>query len=190
MVIHHQRRTGKAFESESIAAWKAAAKKGVALDIGAYTGLYAIIAAKAGASVHAFEPNPAVFQRLIDNAELNWVMLAAYQKGVSDTQGSAKLVAKNRIPLTSGGRLEDGEGVELIRVDDLDLSGVAAIKIDVEGHECSVLRGALETIRRDKPLIITEALDDEAFQEQVNILGAIGYTARPADEWNVIWNIK
>lgn len=187
MVIHHQRRTGKAFEGESIAAWKDAAGGGVALDIGAYTGLYAIIAAKAGATVHAFEPNPAVFQRLIDNAELNQVMLAAYQKGVSDTQGSAKLVAKNSIPLTSGCRLEDGEGVELIRVDDLSLAGVTAIKIDVEGHECSVLRGVLETIQRDKPLIITEALDDSAFQEQLKILGAIGYMARPADEWNVIW---
>jgi FkbM family methyltransferase len=34
---------------------------------------------------------------------------------------------------------------------------VAALKIVVEGHEAAVLRGAIQTIRRDKPFILSEA---------------------------------
>lgn len=189
MVIHHQNRTGKPFESQSIAAWKAAVGHGVALDIGAYTGLYAIIAAKAGSTVYAFEPNPAVLRRLIENAGLNQVTLSAHCQGVSDHRGSAALVTKSAISLTSGGRLVDGNGVDLVRVDDLNLAGITAIKIDVEGHECAVLRGAFQAISRDKPVIITEALNDAALQDQRDILEPIGYQFRTVDQWNVIWRV-
>ena len=46
--------------------------------------------------------------------------------------------------------------VPLIRVDDLAVTGVTFIKIDVEGHELPVLRGAERTIRRDRPRLVVE----------------------------------
>jgi FkbM family methyltransferase len=46
--------------------------------------------------------------------------------------------------------------VPLVRLDDLGLSDVRFIKIDVDGHEVPVLRGAEEVITRDQPRLIIE----------------------------------
>ena len=186
MVFRHQQRTGKPFESQSIAAWLDACP-GTVLDIGAYTGIYSILAARAGAAVIAFEPNEPVFARLLENIERNSVEVGAQKLAVSDYNGGGRVVANTRVKLTSAGRLEHGSAVQVIRLDDMGIEDVAAIKIDTEGHECAVIRGAYETIKRDRPLIITEALDEDAFQAQLKLLMPLGYKAKPADQWNVIW---
>lgn len=46
--------------------------------------------------------------------------------------------------------------VPLVTVDSLALRDVTFIKIDVDGHEMPVLRGAAETIRRDRPRLLVE----------------------------------
>ena len=45
-------------------------------------------------------------------------------------------------------------GLDATRIDDLKLKDVTAIKIDAERHEAKVLRGAMVTITRDRPVII------------------------------------
>jgi len=188
MVIRHQKQTGKPFEAESIAAWQAACTNGTALDIGAYTGLYALVAAKAGADAYAFEPNPAVYDRLQQNIEANQLPVASYLIALSDHEGHASMALSKTTRLTSGGKITGGTDTVLATVDGFDFDNVTAIKIDVEGHECAVLRGAIDTIKRYAPLIITEALNEQALQDQAAILRPLGYTPKPADEWNVIWS--
>lgn len=188
MVIQHQKRTGKPFEYQSVAAWVEACTHGTALDIGAYTGLYSLLAAKAGADACAFEPNPKVYERLQQNIELNALPVSPHLIALSDYEGRASMELSKSTRLTSGGKLTSGNDVVVTTVDGLNLSNLTAIKIDVEGHECDVLRGAIETIRRYSPLIITEALTDEALKDQADILAPLGYTPKPADEWNVIWS--
>ena len=57
-VVVNWQRDGS-FEPESVAIWLAAVRDGgVALDVGAYTGLYALLAACSGAQAVAYEPNP------------------------------------------------------------------------------------------------------------------------------------
>lgn len=188
MVIRHQEQTGKPFEAESIAVWQAACTHGTALDIGAYTGLYALVAAKAGAGAYAFEPNPAVYERLQQNIEANQLPVASYLIALSDREGRASMALSKSTRLTSGSKITEGTDTALATADQFLFDNVTAIKIDVEGHECAVLRGALDTIRRCSPLIITEALTDEALQDQAAILKPLGYVPAPADEWNVIWS--
>lgn len=187
MVISHQRRTGQPFEAESISAWRSAAAGGLALDIGAYTGLYALVAATVGAKVHAFEPNPSVFRRLADNVRTNGASITLHQLGVAETAGCAQLVTEHDFPLTSGGRLTPGGDIRVVSIDELEIRGVTAVKIDVEGAECDVLRGAIDTLRRDRPLIITETLQGSATHDQRQILAPLGYRPRPADRRNTIW---
>ena len=50
----------------------------------------------------------------------------------------------------------DSETCAVVRLDDLHLTNVGFIKIDVEGFEWRVLRGAWETIARSKPYILVE----------------------------------
>lgn len=188
MVCHHQERTGKPFESVSLARWVSACSHGVALDIGAYTGLYAIAAAKAGAHAVAFEPNEKVFQRLTENVFLNGVDVDAYNVAVGSKQGRAALKLNRGVELTSGGTLINGDQIPVVSIDFMHLQNVTAIKIDVEGHECEVLRGAMETIKRDRPLVITEALTADAAVEQSEILSQLDYIGTLADGWNYIWS--
>ena len=64
-----------------------------------------------------------------------------------------------------------------------ELSGfsrVGLIKVDVEGHELEVLRGALSTIEKDRPSILVEAEDrhrPNAFASVCELLAPFGYTA-------------
>lgn len=190
MVCRHQKQKGKPFEQNSLALWAEATKSGIALDIGAYTGIYAIKAALSGAQAWAFEPNRTVFDRLKLNAANNNVNLTAINVGVGSKIGTEKLNIK--FPFTSAGNFCNGdetgvEEVNIITIDSLNLTDVTAIKIDVEGYECEVLKGAIETINRCKPIIITEILTETAMIEQAKILTILGYTGEHIDERNMVW---
>src|SRR5690606_34137038 len=47
--------------------------------------------------------------------------------------------------------------VKLVRLDDLGVTDVGFLKIDVEGHERAALEGAAELLRRDRPRLLLEA---------------------------------
>lgn len=188
MVIKHQTDSGKGFESESVMAWvQACSHGGTAIDAGAYTGLYSILAAQLGMQVHAFEPNPAVYQRLLENVLGNQVIASCYFSALSHSTGELGFVGKSSTRLTSAGRVKTGTGTRCVAIDDLRFTNVRAIKIDTEGHERCVIKGALNTISRDKPLIITEALDSESRDQQGELLLPLGYTPLAADSRNIIW---
>lgn len=175
MVIH-EREGG--YERNSLAAWAAMVKPGlVAIDVGAYTGLYSIVAAKRGARVFAFEPMVANYWRLGVNIALNKVFVTTKQCAVSDYEGTATLRYNPRVPLTTGASLEIGisaneKTVETLctSLDALAFQNVAVIKIDVERHELHVLRGAVQTIERDRPAMLIETLDDEMRTQVMNLL--------------------
>jgi FkbM family methyltransferase len=169
-VFHMQR--GDGYEAQSLEAWASLINpEKVALDVGAYTGLYSIVAARKGALVLALEPMPANLRRLELNVELNNVHVSTWGVAASDTIGLAHLYYNPKVPLTSGASLENGIAVHSLdiivdttTIDALALGFVGAIKIDVERHELAVLRGARATIERDRPPILIETLDDEMRQ--------------------------
>ena len=61
-----------------------------------------------------------------------------------------------------------------VRLDDIAPKGISLIKIDVEGAEASVLRGATNTIKRDKPFLIVEIFD-EFLDEMTEFIENLGY---------------
>lgn len=192
MVHAHKQNSGREFEPESIAAW-AGAGEGIYIDIGAYSGLYAIHAAKRGHRVLAFEPNPIVFDRLLENIETNGVeKIEAHKIALSDKTGSA-LLSVNSTPLSSGGSLEKITAKQFnVKTSSLDRfiqigEKIAAIKIDVEGHEIPALAGAIALILNSQPLVITEALDPIALKQQTDFFNRLGYNRTKADEHNYIW---
>lgn len=156
---------GKTFEPESLALWGAiCAKKGNILDIGAYTGLYAISAAKLGCKVIAFEPMPFNAARLRDNARRNRAKIDLREMVASDKTGTVTITYNPLVPFTSGASLIRKNGDKLsigsMRLDDLGLDQLTGIKIDVERGEPLVLAGAQETIARCQPAILVEVLDE------------------------------
>jgi len=135
----------------------------IAIDIGAHRGEYTYFLQRASRACIAFEPNPMLAEILRRRFPRRVVVLP---HAVSDQRGVRIL----RIPIFDGeehlpratidaaNEFEQSRDitVETVRLDDLALTDVGLLKIDVEGHEKSVLDGAIETIRREKPNLILE----------------------------------
>lgn len=164
---------GVPFEPESLEAWgDICSSGGHVLDVGAYTGLYAIAAVMMGCRATAFEPLQDNRGRFRKNAELNGVDLSANMEAISDRVGQTSLSINARVKgLTSGASLfhySGGNGeyekripVRTITVDSLNLKKVTAMKVDVERAEPLVLAGARETLQRCRPVLLVEVLGND-----------------------------
>lgn len=142
--------------------------QGTAVDVGANFGHYSWNLAQIYDRVIAFEPNPQVIRPLVE-ARLPEVTIK--HEALSSAAGELPL----QIPVARGVRLSGWASLEkpavaehhaiettMVKVstlDEHDLSGVGFIKIDVEGHELEVLRGAARTIQRDLPHLLVEIQD-------------------------------
>lgn len=153
------------------------------VDIGANTGYYSYHFSKTFQHVDAFEP---VFEaskmlRVLQNPNLNIHNIA-----LSNHNGTQKFY----IPLKDGrtepglASLEPRDGdcevrnVPIKMLDDFGFEDVDLIKIDVEGHELKVLQGAVETIKKCKPVMIIEVEQrhiDFPIQDVFNFITDIGY---------------
>jgi FkbM family methyltransferase len=175
-VVHLER--GDGYERESLELWAKMIEAGTTvLDVGAYTGLYSIVAAMRGAKVVALEPMPANLWRMRVNAARNKVKIEMLPAAASDYEGAATLNYNPRVPLTTGASIETGIAnhdaavmVRCITIDSLGQDNVSAIKIDVERHEPCVLKGAMQTIARCRPSLLIETLDGEMRNQVLNLL--------------------
>ena len=129
------------------------------IDVGGNVGVYAAVAEQFSEHVHVFEPHPALAQRLRKSLRPTSQVL---QVALSDRAGEAVLWAPEALSRSSLERGANGAlpvnpvTVSTARLDDFDIPAVGLIKIDVEGHELAVLRGAQATITRDRPAILVE----------------------------------
>lgn len=183
MVVKRFRSRGE-FEPRSMAIWRQYARDGgLMVDVGAYTGIYAIAASQEGARVVAFEPMPKCAARMAENARANGVSFGRIRIAVSDRAGIVAMAS--RADLSSGSRVaSDGLAVASARMDDMAISDVRAIKIDVEGHEQAVLRGAMETICEYRPAIIVECWSADDFAAVCAMLP--GYSGRRIEGSNYL----
>ena len=137
-------------------------KGGVCLDIGANIGNHAVNFADVFDAVHAFEPNRKALDLLEINARLR-PNVTVHPVGLSDREGTIEAMQP---PFNLGGTgvaaAERGGSAEKVtltlrRLDDIDLSlgskAITFVKIDVEGLEAEVIRGAAETFARHRPVI-------------------------------------
>jgi FkbM family methyltransferase len=160
--------TGKPFEPDTLMTWMEMCQPGaIVVDVGAYSGLFSILAAKMGAIPFAIEPLPVMQERIKANAALNGVEFEIIRGAASDETGKIRIGYNDRVHLTSGASVlrKSGPGivVNTYRLDDINFGGpVTAIKVDVERYEKAVLNGAAEILERDRPDLVIEVLDDVA----------------------------
>jgi FkbM family methyltransferase len=137
-------------------------------DIGANAGVFSVECAlkfRNEIRVHAFEPQPSLAQRIRDSAVLNGISgLSVHEILLSDRAGEGNLFVTRQSVHASLIPREDRARVirrELIPLDDLiareHLPPPSLIKIDVEGAELQVFRGAARNIAAHRPVIIFEA---------------------------------
>ena len=142
-------------------------KTDVVFDIGANIGCTAIMFGALAAEVHAFEPAPSTFAFLrtnIANSGLKNVRLHNCGLGAVTTATTLTFSADNRSGgFVSATQPSAGHLIEPIRLRQLDdlvpelgVARVDLVKIDVEGFEGHVLRGARGTLARHRPLVVSE----------------------------------
>lgn len=147
-------------------------KQAIVLDIGTNVGHHAFFFATLGASVHAFEPNPALWPIVeAKMAAAGLTNLRLHKCGLSDrddvlnfhipdstNSGTGSFIsdmptgtsAIQTLPVRNGDAFLAAEGLKKI-----DL-----IKIDVQGFEPQVLRGLKDTIAASRPVISVEIGDE------------------------------
>lgn len=163
------------------------------IDVGANTGPVTLLLAKLvgrGGRVLSFEPGPPYVERLKRNLELNPELkevVIPVNEGLSDTEGTMMWAADPEHPYNAG-LLNVTEGTT-VKVGTLD-EAVARhgwqrldfVKIDVEGMELEVLKGARRTLEKFQPVLLFETMEIfraargfDIFLEIENLLKALGY---------------
>lgn len=128
--------------------WKLLLRPGdLFVDVGANVGTYSVFAADCGASVIAAEPDASAAERLRENAALNGHPIEVHQVAVGASDGrigfTVGLDTVNRIDVRAK------RTVEMRCLDTMlgDGRPIRGIKVDVEGFELDVLRGAASLLQ-------------------------------------------
>lgn len=141
--------------------------------------------------VHAFEPLPANFERLVDAVALNQMgdRVQAVQAAVGASSGTGRFLVHQSGGMGkldgSAGRqtaYQGDMGVRVLSLDDYagqsEGSAPAWIKIDVEGGELGVLQGAESLMSKDRPGLLLELHGPEAAAGVWPLLTDAGYVIR------------
>lgn len=166
------------------------------LDIGSNIGTHALAFAKfpfPQVTVHAFEAQRQIYYMLAGTIALNSLAnVYCHHTAVSNVSGQ-----EIKLPLVDYGsnsnfgsyEIETAkysdtadmylpgqfETIKTIRIDDLALTNVKLLKIDVEGMEDKVIEGARETIRANRPLVFIEVFKTD-FEPIKAFLLSLGYS--------------
>lgn len=156
----------------------------IVIDAGANIGVHTLFLARKvgpGGHVLAFEPQRLLFQTLCGNLALNsitntycWNMALGATPGETVVPLLDPTQPHNFGGVSLGGD-EPGEPVTVTTIDCFDLPRCDFIKIDVEGMEEAVLRGAEQTIRRHKPILYLECDRVEREPSLIRCLDSFGY---------------
>jgi FkbM family methyltransferase len=161
----------------------------VFIDVGAHVGYYSLLAAKLvgqNGKIFSFEPNILNYKILKENICLNnFDQIKYFELGLSDFDGEAQFYIN---PFNDGGSsLTKFTYPALVLVtikvakldtflNDIRLNKIDLIKIDVEGHQMSTLRGMEHTLLNYHPKIIVEFNDETSRSEIINYLLTLHYS--------------
>jgi FkbM family methyltransferase len=183
------------------------------VDVGAHIGYYSLKSAPlVGPQGHviAVEPNPGTVRELRDNIQASRASVVRVAPvACSDEEGTLEFFAAPRAntgqaSLSKANASQRGQAVATYRVrarpldaiiNDAGVSRVDVVKIDVEGAEFLVLKGALETLSRYHPVVIVELIDRQlqsmgtSADQVAALLTSHGYTARGTfgDNVEFVW---
>jgi len=189
------------FEKNTLRAYSCLLKQGdVVLDVGGNIGAHTLHFAKLvgeNGHVYVFEPTVYAYNKLVENISLNpelstriTPVQAMLSDGVnrkleSEIYSSWPLKKNDDIHPLHAGRLESTAGAKVFSVDEfISSSGmekVDFVKLDVDGKEVSILKGAMNTLVKNRcPILIELSFytlheADTSVDELLEILNNYGY---------------
>jgi FkbM family methyltransferase len=198
----------RTWEHEALSIWAREVRKAeIAVDIGAYLGIYSIVAAKLGCPrVLALEPNSSNFARLQRNLSLNDVgdSVESHRVAIGAESKTVSMITPGGRPNSSGSQISNSptgrelesweveSEVDMVTLDSLladETARISVIKIDAEGYELFILQGATRTLNSHSPSILIELLNEDNKNETDNFLENFGYSqGRPIETSDVCTN--
>lgn len=169
-------------------------KNAVILDVGANIGNHTIFFAKecSAKKIYAFEPTEKTFQILEENIKINQltniVVAMNIALGAKDTNVDMIVDAKD----AGSNRVEENAcgGIAMNALDNLIIDDyIDFIKMDVEGYEYEVLKGAEQTIAKYKPDIFVEIFDVN-YDKVHQLLSCFGYECIERMEHDYLYVVK
>jgi FkbM family methyltransferase len=183
--------------------------KGDILDIGANVGHMTLLYAKkySNSLVHAFEPTDYAFSKLSMNVSLNQSLApriilnkaivgdmassAEFHKGIYSSWKLVSSGSRDERHSVHGGTRNSVTDAGFVRIDDYvnlkGISSVAIIKIDTDGSELEVLKGAFNVLLQKRPVVVFEvglyllAERDISFMSYLEFFDALKYSIVLAD---------
>jgi len=171
------------------------------IDIGAQAGNMSVAYSLFAKQVISFEPNPATFEVLEKNSQVN-PNIIPYNYAISDEEGALTFHYSDE-GFCNGGfatRTEFGIGVtghivpidvvainfeKFVEENDIDLGNISLIKIDAEGHDKDILKTLKKTISEHKPVLITEIYtgsNKNEIAELMSVIHSMGYKIYDEDK--------
>ncbi len=165
----------------------------VLYDVGAHIGYISLVAARLvgpQGKVFAFEADPDNGRRITGHAEMNalpqveLVGAAVWsERKMLSFYRAAATSSRNTGAVTTLEQGQSADGVIVVEAETLDHFAAdhrspAVVKIDVEGAEEEVLKGAEEVFRRSKPTLICEVHNERAAEGVAAWLARMGYQSK------------
>jgi FkbM family methyltransferase len=155
-----------------------------AIDAGANIGTHTLMLSRAvgpRGAVLAFEPQRIVFQILCANMALNNITNVNCRcAALGETSKSITIPPVNYSITENFGGVSLGEGPAgesspVMALDSYNLPGCHFIKVDVEGMEAAVIRGAKKTIEKFRPILYVENDREDRSRELIELIQSLGY---------------
>ena len=188
------------YENELLILDKVVEKNLESIDVGVYRGVYTYQLAKKSKHVHAFEPNPLLFPYLKKNLNKLLKNITLYEMALSDIISESVLRIPERYKTLNKKNYEEmyklGAAtiheknllnnekfievkIKTTKLDELLINNnIGFIKIDVEGHEQNVINGAINLIKKNKPVLLVEIEEKHSrikVEETINFINKLGY---------------
>jgi FkbM family methyltransferase len=171
----------------------------VVLDLGAYAGSSSYFFSRRvgeGGRVAAFEPDPRNFESLERNLKLHSVAnVFPFRKGIWGTNTTLAFQAEGSMGSSVASLLTRTSNVQTIEVVTLDeaarlaqVDRVHAIKMDIEGAEMEVLRGAEAFLKRHRPRMVIEphVVDGKMCTQRLQqLLEGYGFSTRQIGQGSI-----
>ena len=165
------------------------------IDIGAHMGTYSVILSKKCRHVFAFEAQKFTADCLSIGLAINSCLnVTVHNVALGSEKGTGTLhhvsedgggsTVRSTIPTMASQKVLSTEEISINTLDSYEIDNVDFLKLDVEGFELEVLKGATETLKRSRyPPFVFEAWNDDWYKQDKEALFAfvrqLGYKIHP-----------
>lgn len=174
------------------------AEDSIVMDIGAFSGVYSLVAANANSKIdiYSFEPHPNTFKILEKNIQSNnFKNIYLNNYALSDHDGDIKFynskgntpsgfssVNHRFIEKDAGVKICKARNVSSVLNSELSKKRISLIKIDIERAELPLLKLMINRIVKDNTIVLSEILDKEFYEDFDKLFHQNGYRSVLIDD--------